>query len=106
VGYYAKTVKKKGSLDTERATRLDELGIVWDVLADQWENNYKLLCTFFEREGICNVPMGHVEDGVQLGNWISAQRQLEKNGRLDIERVTRLDELGMFCNQQNHILNK
>jgi len=93
-----KISKKKGRLDIERVTRLDEFGVVWDFFADQWENNYQVLCTFYDRGGNCNLPDDHVENGTKLGRWVSKQRESKKKGSLDTDRATRLDELGMFWN--------
>ena len=55
--------------------RLEALGVVWDVFADQWERSYTLLRAFHEREGHANVPQKHVEEGERLGSWLSAQRK-------------------------------
>jgi len=35
---------------------------------DMWERKYNYLWKFYEREGHCNVPHCHVEDGIKLGN--------------------------------------
>jgi len=66
--------KKRGSLDIKREVRLDKLGITWDVFTVQWEGSYQLLIAFYEREGHCNVPKRHAEDGFKLGSWIIRQR--------------------------------
>jgi len=61
-----------------------------------WDDIYSLLVVYRKREGHCNVPRSHVENGTRLGQWVSTQRQPKKEGSLDIERVSRLDELGIF----------
>jgi len=89
---------KKGKLDEFYQRRLENLGVIWDPLADQWERNFALLKQFIEREGHCNVPRSHEEDGVKLGEWISRQRQVRKGsvgGTLGAERIERLDNLGI-----------
>jgi len=102
-------LKKKGTLGIERIIPLDELGIVWDVSAD-WEPHYQLLLKFHEREGHCNVPYRHVEDGTKLGYWLSRQKQSKKKGSLDTECITRLDKLGNweYCSGSiaNYIRNQ
>jgi len=72
-------VKTKGSLDTERGTRLDKLGD-WECSNRsrgkylKWESNYELLCKFYEREGHCDVTTRHVENETKLEDWLKRQR--------------------------------
>ena len=101
--------KKVGTaLSDEEVARLEAVGVVWDVAAAQWEKNYALLQAFVEREGHANVPATHVEDGEQLGVWLSNQRQRwQARGRSEEERkaksasplsdeeVARLEALGV-----------
>mmetsp|Transcript_26444 Transcript_26444/g.29250 ORF Transcript_26444/g.29250 Transcript_26444/m.29250 type:complete len:591 (+) Transcript_26444:437-2209(+) len=89
--------KKNGKLDSRREKRLLDVGVVWyRDLHLQWENNYFLLIQFLEREGHPNVPQSHIEDGVNLGTWLSRQRLLRKKGKLDSNYEERLDELGVI----------
>jgi len=60
--------KKRGTLDGSLEKQLEDIGVVWDVFTEQWENNYPLLVNFQQREGHCNVPRSHKEDGVNLGS--------------------------------------
>jgi ribosomal protein L7Ae-like RNA K-turn-binding protein len=87
-------IKKNGSLDENLEGRLTNLGVVWDVLSQQWEDNFQLLVQYKEREGDCNVPYSHVEGGEKLGRWLSKQRTKKKNGKLDKRREERLNNLG------------
>ena len=86
---------KKGKLSSNRREMLDALGFSWDPLADKWERNFALLEQFKEREGHSNAPRDHQEEGVKLGEWISRQRQLYRNGNLDESYQRRLENLGM-----------
>jgi hypothetical protein len=65
-----------------------------DVHQLRWEEKYLLLKRFNEREGHCTVPRSHKEDGVNLGFWVSNQRQLKKTGKLDPYRRTILEAIG------------
>jgi len=38
------------SLSPERIQRLDEIGFVWDELAEAWEKGFRALMQFLERE--------------------------------------------------------
>ena len=65
-----------------------------DVRQLRWEEKYLLLKRFQEREGHCNVPFRHKEDGATLGLWANTQRQLQRKEKLDPNRENRLEELG------------
>ena len=89
---------KKGKMDESYQRRLENLGMSWDPLVEQWERNYGLLELYKEKEGHSNVPALHEEDGVKLGQWLDRQRQIRKGNRaesLSLERIERLDKVGM-----------
>ena len=88
--------KKKEKLDPRKEKQLEDLGVVWDILNQQWEDYYTLLVKYKDREGDCNVPFRHKEDGENLGNWLNKQRQAMKKDKLDAGRVQRLVEIGDF----------
>jgi Helicase associated domain/Helicase conserved C-terminal domain len=82
----------KRALSAERKKRLDDLGFVWDPHATVWEDGFKHLEAYKQREGHCRVPDGTIENGFRLGQWVSVQRTYV--GTLTEERQKRLDELG------------
>ena len=94
--------RSNGLLDANQETRLTEVEVVWDIQARQWENMYALLMQYKEREGDCNVPQKHKEDGKRLGVWLNNQRQSQTNGRrLDPDVEDRLTELGVVWDIQS-----
>jgi hypothetical protein len=90
-----RNAKKGGKLDTACERHLEKLGIVWDVLDDNWERMFALLVQYKEHEGHCNVPLHHEEKEGNLGVWVSVQRIAKKGGRLDVTREQRLEKLGI-----------
>ena len=90
--------KREGNLSSERIERLEGLGVSWDPWHDQWERNFGLLEQFKEREGHCNVPYSHEEDGIKLGIWLSNQRY--KREKLEESLQRRLEQLGVSWNPQ------
>ena len=58
-------------------------------------HKFNLLVKFKEREGHCRVPQKHVEDGENLGKWLSQQKQVHGKGELYPERYDKLKELGV-----------
>jgi hypothetical protein len=64
---------KNRTLTPERHKRLSELGFIWDVNSHQWEEGFYYLTQFKHREGHCFVKNNHIEDGFNLGVWVSGQ---------------------------------
>ena len=100
---------KATPLSDEEVARLEALGVVWDVLVEQWEKNYAALRAFRDREGHANVPRSHkTADGLTLGNWLSdqrkryqvrgmseAERKAKRVSALSDEEVARFEALGV-----------
>lgn len=87
--------RRQGALENDRVERLERLpGWSWDPVAELWEEGYRRLAEFVERNGHSCVPNEYTVDGYDLGNWVNIQRGLHlRGGRLDPERVRRLQEL-------------
>jgi hypothetical protein len=79
-------------LSQEERQRLDALGFVWNVGDAQWEEGFRYLEKFHQREGHCQVPATRREGRFGLGRWVRAQRASTKT--LSPERRQRLDALG------------
>ena len=59
----------------------------------QWQSWCELLLKCHGREGHCNVPDRHLEEGQKLGRWVGKQRQRWKAGKLSTEKQRQLDQL-------------
>ncbi|MDC0306473.1 Helicase associated domain protein [Akkermansiaceae bacterium] len=84
-----KTSRKKGTLESQKIKRLDELGFIWNPFERAWNENLKRLKSYRKEHGDCLVPYK-----TQLGKWVGTQRMDKKKGRLDAKRIKRLDEVG------------
>jgi hypothetical protein len=82
----------KDLLSAARRQRLEDIGFVWDPLAEAWEDAFSELQTFKAREGHCLVPQKHVESGFRLGSWVGNQRV--NRAKLSPERLEKLNAIG------------
>ncbi len=89
-------------LSSERIKRLENLGFVWDVIEEQWQEGFQALKEFQERFGHCRVSKskGHkTKSGNDLGHWCLGNRKLFKDGKLSKDHYDRLQALGFVWDQ-------
>lgn len=82
----------KERIPQERQTRLENLpGWSWDLRVP-WEEGFRHLNEYVEREGHCRVTNTfRTPDGFQLGTWVSRQRVFKDS--LSKERLIQLEAL-------------
>ena len=102
--------KRRGTLKDERIRQLESLPQwTWDIKSgprkftsesvENWRMGIKALERFIKREGHSEVPTGHLEDGFQLGAWVSQTRKIQyEPSSLQRERISLLNKLGFLWN--------
>src|SRR5262249_10357389 len=91
---------KADTMSASRRQRFDELGFDWDPRRETaWEEGFRHLVLYKEREGDCLVPLRHKENGHPVGQWVRVQRS--KTEIISTLRRQRLDELGFVWDALN-----
>ena len=95
----AQSNHRTGVLTEERVQKLNEIGMTWDVLSDQWERNFLEAAAYYREHGNLLVPGRYVTpSGIKLGYWIANLRRVRSGkgqGRLTDEQIARLNMIGM-----------
>eukprot|EP00548_Thalassiothrix_antarctica_P018528 CAMPEP_0194183946 /NCGR_PEP_ID=MMETSP0154-20130528/34938_1 /TAXON_ID=1049557 /ORGANISM="Thalassiothrix antarctica, Strain L6-D1" /LENGTH=87 /DNA_ID=CAMNT_0038901233 /DNA_START=1 /DNA_END=261 /DNA_ORIENTATION=+ len=60
-----------------------------------WNDMFRMLQRYKDREGDCNVPGKYKENEINLGRWLGEQRQKYKKRKLDPVYEKRLEEIGV-----------
>ena len=97
LGVWVSTQREnQDTMEPERRQRLEAIGFSWDPLSAQWEEGYRALVAFHQREGHCRVPQRYCvpASGYRLGLWINGQRQ--NRDTMSPDRRQRLDALGFI----------
>lgn len=82
-------------LDSISQQNAEDIGGACDSRSDKWEYAFSLVLKFKQREGHCNVPSRHIEDGIHLGDWLQYQKRRKRSGRLDPIHRQRLTAIGV-----------
>ena len=74
-------------------------------LKDTWEEKYELAKKYYEEHGNLLIPYHYKINGINLGSWISRQRQDYKNKKLIQERIDLLNEIKVVWNIKRYTKN-
>ena len=89
------TTDKKEILTPEQIARLDALGFDWDPYTTNWDEGFKNLEKYVEKNKNALIPARKkLSNGFFLGKWVSHQRDAYKKGKLEPERFSKLNSLG------------
>ena len=86
----------KGKLSQEQIALLEQIGMSWQRDDSRFEEGFIHAKAYQEEHGDLLVNSSFVaDDGFRLGAWIATQRTRYKAGKLNQDRIDRLEALGM-----------
>ncbi|KAJ1486856.1 hypothetical protein T484DRAFT_1890083 [Baffinella frigidus] len=89
-----RNLEQLGTLRADRRDRLLEIGFVFGIFEDAWDQSWEELWVVAAGNGgVAHVPWGDPERPA-LGAWCKKQRALEQLGDLRADRKARLLEIG------------
>ena len=93
--------RRLGRLQKDRMDKLNEIGFLWtpsrsDTFASAWDRNFAMYRDFVENDGICCLP----NKKANMNKWIYVQRRKKRLGKLQKDRIDRLNEIGFRWSAQ------
>ena len=88
---------KKHTLSAEKIQLLENLNFVWNPLDELWEIGFLHAARYSEIGDINAVKQTYcTPDGYKLGEWLRSQKRQYPKGKLDAERLQRLENIGVY----------
>jgi len=95
---------KKAFINISEISKLEMIGMVWDVIDFKWNLNYEEATQYYKNNGGLAVPLRYVtENNIRLGTWIEKQREnyermysTNPNPNFSNEHIKKLDTIGMI----------
>ncbi|RAU98777.1 helicase [Mycobacterium colombiense] len=87
--------RNKGNVDPARVRLLEKFpDWIWDAVTDQWEEGFRHLQEYVQKHGDALVSQSfRSADGYKLGQWVTIQRTVYRDGDMGEERQARLEAL-------------
>ncbi|MDP3929510.1 MAG: Helicase associated domain protein, partial [Bacteroidota bacterium] len=82
----------------EQRDRLNEIGFVWSIFEDSWQEQFNALCAYKVKYGHCNLQRG---ENASIYNWIKVQRKNFRLGKVTKIRIDLLKGIGFSFDPDN-----
>ena len=91
---------KKGRLSSDNIQKIEEIGFLWNPYERDFEDGFQATLKYKEaNSGNANAPTKYVTtEGFKLGSWQDSQRQFYKKGKINRDRINRLEKIGFKWN--------
>ena len=104
----------ENSLCYEQIKALEDIGMIWDVAAYNWNIRYNFAKEYYKQNKNLLIPYEYkiqIPNGkpLNLGIWIHTQRKAYKgqsNCKITYEQIKALEDIGMIWDVKKHKWNK
>jgi superfamily II DNA or RNA helicase len=93
VGTQQQAYKNK-LLSNTQIKLLEDLGFIWNLIENKWQENYRQLLKVKESGLDVNLPKG--KNASPLAHWVASQRMSRKKGMLSEEKISLLQDIGII----------
>ncbi len=85
-----------GRLTEDQIARLDSIGMIWNTIEYRWEQGFAEAERYYRENNDLKVD-AHYRTGrcPEVYYWVTAQRDLYREGKLSEEQIKRLESIGM-----------
>lgn len=82
--------------------KLEQIGVSFKASSEaNWEEGFQALVQYVEATASPSPPLDYVSpSGFALGTWVGYQRQRQQAGKLELNRVGKLEQLGFVFNME------
>lgn len=112
-----------GRITPEHIKMLDDIGMIWEVFENSWNEMYQIAKTFYDHNNHLNIPVSYrtfdgiteikkddprYEEAIQLGMWLATQRQAKRgtgNYAITDEQIRLLEEIGIVWEKTEDFWN-
>ena len=100
-----RAIRKAGRLSPDRIEKLEEIHFSWDVLEDNWYQNYERVKKYIAEHGdFPQLPIkDNSEETKQLYQWLRTQRYAYNKGVLSENRIQLLEEINIVWDRNDEI---
>lgn len=89
-----RSLYNKGNLEPDKIAQLESLsGWTWNPSSESWDKFFRALIDYTSEYGTALPPQSFTSEGLKLGTWVHAQRQIYRKGQLDERKVEKLSSL-------------
>lgn len=103
---------RRAKISEKRIKLLNEIGMIWEFNSERmtnWLEKYKFIKEYYDKNGDLFFPKNYTIEVngkiINLKEWLNAQKNLYKNGKLSIEKAKLLEEIGITSNNSK-VLSK
>lgn len=103
---------RRAKISEKQINLLNEIGMIWEFNSERmanWLEKYKFIKEYYDKNGDLFFPKNYTIEVngkiINLKEWLNAQKNLYKNGKLSIEKAKLLEEIGITSNNSK-VLSK